>query len=182
MASRRDGVCRRWLEAVLAEYGEVTAGRWRRERDPFANPVGHLLATGLPAILEAALAEGPPAAQALAALEAILRVRSVQELEPSRAVGFVLKLRGAVRAELAGGAAPGPDDTELAALDARVEELVLVAFDMYVALREQIHRARQDELKRSVASILRRWHGQAPPEGGEADVVQLPSRRDDARR
>jgi len=181
VADRRDGVCRRWLDAVLAEYGEATASRWRRERDPFANPVGHLLSTGLPELVEAAIADGAPPPRAVAALESILRVRSVQELPPSQAVSFVLRLRDVVRAELAEGPA-GPDAAELAAFDARVEQLTLLAFDVYVGLREQLFRVRQEELKRSVASVLRRWHGQAPAEGGEGDVVQLPSSRGGARR
>ena len=99
LIERHAAVCDRWLDAVLAEYGELTASRWRRERDPFANPVGAALRAGLPALLDAVIAGGDLGAAA-APLEAIVRIRSVQGLAPSRAVAFVLRLRGAVRAEL----------------------------------------------------------------------------------
>ncbi len=161
LAERQAAVCERWLDAILAEYGEVTAARWRREKDPFANPVGHALTAGLPPLLEAVLRDGEPAGGAVTALEAIVRIRSVQELTPSRAVAFVSLLRGAVREELSAELAGGDHAAALADVDARIERLLLRAFDAYVRLREQVFRLRQDELKRSVASILRRWNDQA---------------------
>ncbi len=53
LIERRSALCARWLDAVLAEYGEVTAARWRKEKDRFANPVGHALSDGLPLLLDA---------------------------------------------------------------------------------------------------------------------------------
>jgi len=172
LVERRVAVCGRWLDAILGEYGEVTASRWRRERDPFANPVGHALATGLPALLDAVAADGEPDVAALAALEAIVRIRSVQELAPSRAVGFVYRLREAVREELSAELAGGAHAAGLSAVDGRIERLALLAFDTYVRLREQVLRLRQEELKRSVASLLRRWHGGEIPEP-DPGVVRL---------
>jgi hypothetical protein len=165
----------RWLDAVLGEYGEETAARWRRNRDPLTNPTGHALTSGLPRLFASVAGDGEPAADALAALEAIVRIRSVQEFTPSRAVGFVYHLRDAVRAELAGELAGGAYAAGLAELDGRIERLALLAFDAYVRCRDQLFRLRQDELKRSVASLLRRWHGGELPVAAEArpDVVQL---------
>ncbi len=172
LIEKQTGVCGLWLDAILGQYGAVTAARWRRERDPFANPVGHALTSGLPALLEAVIGDGEPGAPALVALEAIVRIRSVQDLAPSRAVGFVYLLRDAIREELAGELARGAHDAELAAMDERIERLALRAFDTYVRLREQLYRMRQEELKRSVASLLRRWHGGELPEP-VSDVVEL---------
>jgi hypothetical protein len=169
LAERRSAVCARWLDAVLGEYGEVTASRWRRERDPFANPVGHALATGLPELLDAVAGDAEPAAGAVAALEAIVRIRAVQDMAPSRAVGFVYLLRAAIREELSAELAGGELAAGLPAVDGRIERLALLAFDAYVRLREQVFRVRQEELKRSVASLLRRWNqsswgDEAPPD------------------
>lgn len=172
LAWRQAAVCGRWLDAILAEYGEVTAARWQREQDPFANPVGRALAGGLPPLLEAVARDGEPAAGAVAALEEIVRIRSVQDLAPSRAVGFVSALRDAIRQELSAEIAGGEHAAALAEVDVRIERLLLRAFDTYVRLREQVFRLRQEELKRSVASILRRWHGDSHPEMA-SDVVRL---------
>ncbi len=171
LIDRRAAVCERWLDAVLAEYGELTASRWRREKDPFANPVGHALTTGLPALFEAVTGDGVPAAGAVTALEQIVRIRSVQDMPPSRAVGFFHGLRRAIREELGAELAGGAHAAELSEVEERIERLVSMAFDAYVRLREQMFRLRQEELKRSVASLLRRWHGEVPEP--QPEVVQL---------
>ncbi len=172
---RQPALCERWLDAILRDYGPVTAARWRQERDPFANPVGHALSTGLPEILEAVVAGQGLGERALAALQEIVRVRSVQDFTPSRSVSFVCLLRRAVRDELAAELAGGEHAAELADLDGRVEQLALLAFDVYVGLREELFRIRQEELRRSVASILRRWNGGAVPDAASDDLVRLSS-------
>lgn len=182
LAERQDSLCRRWLDAVLAEYGELTASRWRREKDPFANPVGHVLSTELPVLAASVAREEEPSAQAASALEAIVRIRAVQDMAPSRAVAFPWLLRDAIRAELDAELQGGAHAEELAAVERRIERLALDAFDVYVSLREQVFRLRQEELKRSVSSILRRWHGGGIPEPGAEALAQLSPPRDPAAR
>lgn len=156
LAQRQQALCARWLAAVLADYGVETAAMWQRERDPFANPVRHAYATAAPQLFEVVAGGGELAAVA-GPLREILRIRLVQQFAPSRAVAVVLMLRDAVRselaAELAGGLAP-----ELEEVDRRVERILLLAFDIFVDLRGQIDQLRREELKRSVASLVRRWH------------------------
>jgi hypothetical protein len=182
LVERRATLCERWLDATLAQYGEITAVRWRRERDPFANPVGHALTTGLPEIFAAVVGDGDPAPAAVGALEAILRIRSVQNLTPSRAVGFVYLLREAIRAELEPDLAAGAHAGELAAVEARLERLAFLGFDIYVGFRVQMFRLRQEELKRSVSSLLRRWNAEGvgarePEPAPDPDVVRLAAPR-----
>ncbi len=174
LVDRRTALCGRWLEAILGEYGAQTATKWVQVQDPFANPVGHSLKTGLPELFDAVICDGEPAAGAVTALEGIIRIRSVQGLAPSRAVGFVFLLRDVVRGELVDELAGGAHAAELAAVDRRVEQLAMLAFDTYVRIRDQVFSLRQEELKRSVASLLRRWHGSEHPEP-DSEVVQLPS-------
>lgn len=178
LSEKKDVLCGRWLDAVLAGYGPATASRWLREKDPFRNPVGHTLSTGLPPLLAAVLRDGELPEDAAAALEAIVRIRSVQDLAPSRAVGFVWLLRDVIRSELGAELSGGAHAEELGAVERRIESLGFRAFDTYVRLREQVYRLRQEELKRSVASILRRWHGGEIPEPGAEALAQLSPPRD----
>jgi RsbT co-antagonist protein rsbRD N-terminal domain len=178
LSERNGAICARWLEVVLAGYGEPTATRWRRDKDPFRNPVGHTLETGLPPLLAAVARGGELPEEASAALEGIVRIRSIQDLAPSKAVGFAWLLRDVIRAELAEELAGGAHAEELAAVERRIEWLGLRAFDTYVSLREQVFRLRQEELKRSVASILRQWHGDEIPGPGAEALAQLSPPRD----
>ncbi len=172
LADRGSAVCLRWLDAVLADYGPETAARWRRDRDRFANPIGNALAAGLPELYEAVLGVEGASERAAVALEHIVRIRSVQPLAPSRAIGFVLLLRDAIRQELAAELAGGGEAAELERVDRRIESLALLAVDVYARCREQVFRVRQEELKRSVASILRRWRPEQIPED-DPDLVSL---------
>jgi hypothetical protein len=163
LAERQPALSERWLDAIFADYGEEAAATWRRERDRFANPFGHVLKTELPQLVRAINGDGELAAAA-PALEAIIRIRSVQDLAPSRAVAFVYSLRDVIRAELAAELADAALAAELAGLERRIERLALLAFDVYVRCRDQVFRLRNDELKRSVAALLRRWNGGELPE------------------
>jgi hypothetical protein len=147
LIERQAALLRRWQDGILAEYGEATAARWRRVRDPFANPVGHALAAGLPALFASLLEQAEPS-------------------EAAAAAAFLLPLRDAVREELAPALEGGAHAEDLRAFERRVETMTLAAFDTYVRVREHLFRVRQDELKRSVASLLRRWHGGELPDPG----------------
>jgi hypothetical protein len=147
LPEQRAAISARWLDAVLADYGEQSASKLRKVRDPFANPVGHALAVGLPLLLDYAVEGGELPVEALGD---IVRIRSVQEAQPSRALRFITLLR-----EVTDEPAPN------------LEALLLRAFDLLVGFREQVLRLRQEELKRSVASVLRYWHGP------QTDLVQL---------
>ncbi len=174
LIQRQEPLVRRWQEAILAEYGDATAARWRRLRDPFANPVGHALSQGLPLLFLETTRDGELSASATSALEDILRIRSVQQLTPSRAVGFFAHLPEALRIELAAELATGAYAAEALALQRRIERLQMAAFDIYVQFRDQVSRLRQNELKRSVASLVRRWHGSDADESTpDSDVSAL---------
>jgi hypothetical protein len=149
-------IAQRWLTVALAAYKTNSAAAFRRERDRFANPVGHALRTGTLAAVEALL-EGRTSDEICSHLSDIIKIRAVQELSPSQAIGFVFALKEAIRAEL-GDDAVGPiPSSELAELDRRIDEVALDAFDVYVHYRGQVYEVRINEIKR-----IGRWSPQEP--------------------
>lgn len=146
---RRGEVAERWFEEALAAYPPRTVDVWRRERDRFANPVGHALREGTRAVLDTLLDGGDPVA-VRAGLAEILRIRAVQEMPPSTAVAFVFRLKAAVRAELGGTRLDADARHELAELERGIDEAALAAFDVYVENRERLAELRIDELKRNI--------------------------------
>jgi hypothetical protein len=83
----------------------------------------------------------------------IVKVRAVQQFAPSEAVGFVFRLKEVVRAALGKAVQDSRLASELAAFDAQVDQVALVAFDVFVECREQISQLRINEVKRRVAWI-----------------------------
>jgi hypothetical protein len=174
-------IAERWLADALAAYPAGSAAAFRREKDPFANPVGHALRVGTRAAVEALL-DGREAEEICAHLEEILKMRAVQEFPPSQAISFVFLLKEALRAELA---PEGPDAalcSELAELERRIDRMVLGAFDVYVRHRARVYELRINEVKRNVARLMemgqRRgglpptdegWSQRGPLEGFDAE-------------
>jgi hypothetical protein len=151
LTARRAAVLERWLHAVLDTYPTETARFLTAVADPFGNPVGHTLRTGLARLYDALIA-GLPAAELAAAADGIVRIRAVQEFAPSAAVGFVHALRGILREELA---ADGLAEAERAALEEGVDRMALAAFDVYMQCREKLFEIRLRELRDARALAAR---------------------------
>ncbi|MBN1588556.1 MAG: RsbRD N-terminal domain-containing protein [Pirellulales bacterium] len=139
----------RWLDDVLATYSDEAAAAFGRQKDPFANPVGHCLRIATRGIFEALL-EGGDAETIRPHLHEVMKVRAVQDFSASQAVGFVFQLKRAVRAELREELSGSGAEHELTEFDERIDEIALAAFDMFVECREQVYQIRVDEMKRRV--------------------------------
>jgi hypothetical protein len=171
LLANREAILQRWCDDVLATYGDSAAAAFRRERDPFANPVGHALRVATRAIFEA-LAAGKDEAAIREPLQDIIKIRAVQELTASQAVGFVFLLKEVIRAELADALRQPQLSSELALLERRIDGVALVAFDVFVDCRERLSELRINELKRSVPWIV----GKLSKQGFVSDTLSCGQR------
>ncbi len=153
LQDRKEGIARRWLEGILATYPDDGAMAFKRQRDPFANPVGHALREGTREILEAVL-DGMDAGRIDRSLRDIIRIRAVQEFSPSQAVRFVFHLKEAVRAELGDESGNPRFRADVMAFEEKVDRLALAAFDVFVECRERVCELRVNEAKRKVAWLV----------------------------
>jgi hypothetical protein len=143
-----DALVEQWLAQTIESYPHLTAGFLASERDPFRNPAGHALRSSMSALVEELL--GNWEAERIApALDAIVRLRVVQDFTPSQAVGFVFLLRPILLAT---------NPARPATIEARIDQLALMAFDQYVKCREQIEEVRANEVRRRIRlrPVLRR--------------------------
>ena len=162
-------IVEQWLKAALSVYPDEGSAAFRRQRDPFANPVGHSLRTGTREIVEVLL-DGSDGARIRQHLEKIISIRAVQELSASRAVGFVFDLKDAVRVGLGRQAEDSRLESELARLDGQIDRIALAAFDVFVECRERLCELRVNEAKRQVSWIVSRMNaGGSELEPGQVD-------------
>jgi hypothetical protein len=139
VAEHRGAVLADWLERILGTYPPETARFLRETGDPFGNPVGAALREGLGTVLDGVLGSADDA-RLQSALDRIVRVRAVQGMAPSAAVGFVLELEPILERLLRDSGVEGRD--ELATLHRHVARVVLAAFDVYSGCREQVYEIR----------------------------------------
>jgi hypothetical protein len=171
LAQHRPAILARWREMVFGSYPPEAARFFRSEKDPFHNPVGQSLLRCTEALYDG-VALDEERGRVSEALEALVRLRAVQEFSASEAVGFVFWLKRAVREGLRELGMEGDLWPALVVLDARIDALAAAAFDLYGQCRERIYAIRVDEHRRRAASLLRqieRRREDAPPAAGDGD-------------
>ena len=141
-----------WFARTIESYPGETLRFLASEKDRFRNPVGFTLRENLAALVQEILGEMDPA-RVNSALQAIIRMRAVQNLTAAQGVEFVFLLR-----PLAAAAAHGLDT---ALINARIDQLALIAFQEYVRCREQLSEIRLGESRRAMAvpTALQRARG-----------------------
>jgi hypothetical protein len=150
LAGKKKDILALWIERTLDSY--TSPSFFKKATDPFANPVGSNIATGLTHLFEA-LQEGKGLESYTKPLDQVVRIRAVQEFTPGQAVAPILELKWVIKqvfsADKGTQALLGGLDT----LDCEIDRMALAAFDVYSECREQLYRNRVAELK-SGRSIL----------------------------
>lgn len=154
LRAKKPSIRQKWLKQTLAAYPPDASLFYSREKNQFANPVGQTHAKGIEAILDA-LFEENSSAPLIAHLDDIIRIRSVQEMTPSKAVSFIFLLKEIVAEETKKERGDLEVAKQLDSFFARIDETALAAFDMYVKYREKVYQLRVNEIKRSVSRIIR---------------------------
>jgi hypothetical protein len=155
LAERKQAIIREWLARTLRSYPDLVSRFLSSEEDPFRNPVGHTLKHSFGPLLDAIL-HGVDAARVTGALEAVIRLRAVQDFRPGQAVGFLFLVKSILREHLVREIPGEPAGDALALLDRRVDELALLAFDLFMQCRERLYEIRLREARRRIGILLKR--------------------------
>ena len=132
-------IVEKWIGQIIESHAEASAALRAAAPDPFRNPVGHTIRRSLAKLWEQLQGDMDPDAID-SALDAVIRIRAVQDMPLSEAVGFPIQLRSILREEPAG--------FDLVLLEKRIDELALAASNKYMKCREQVLAARLHEKER----------------------------------
>ena len=130
-------ILKRWFNLILETYPADTATLMRKDKDQFTNPVGSTLSREIE-ILFRELCEGSQDEKCQASLDSILKIRSVQDFSPSKAVEFIFLLKRAIGETLKNEMCKGSVMDEWLEFQSRIDDLALQAFDIYMDCREKI--------------------------------------------
>jgi hypothetical protein len=154
LAAKKGAILDAWLARTLQSYPEHTSRFLSRETDPFRNPVGRTLAEAFSALFDR-LVEGADGATLSRVMDPILRIRAVQDFSAGQAVAFVFLLKTVVREALKHEIQDDPGGDSLAVVEARIDEMALLAFDLFMQCREQLYRVKANEAKRRLFVLER---------------------------
>lgn len=164
LKERRAEIVDRWVGATLRTYPSDAMAFYEREKDPFANPVGASVRTGLGPLFDALLSDAPSSEYG-GLLDGIIRVRCVQGFPPSWAVSFVFLLKGVIREVVSDRPADAASLSALMAFESRIDRMAASAFDVCSAHLRRIADIRVQEMKNSVATLMRMSALGAPADG-----------------
>ena len=148
-------ITNKWFEATIQTYAPDTAQFYKGRKDQFANPVGDITAKGLVFLLDQLLGDFDPDA-VRTHLDPIVRIRAVQDFTPSRATGFILSLKIVLRNCLAGELRDADTLMELLAFESRIDQLCLLAFDIYMACKEKLYQISANDMRSQALKAFKR--------------------------
>ncbi len=146
LKERKAVIVKRWFECAIQAYPPDTADFIKGRTDPFANPVGSTTFKGIEGLFEQLLGD-MNRDHLRSLLDPVIRIRAVQAFTPSQATAFVLSLKTVLRDNLGKHLRDPEMADDLSALEARIDTLCLMAFDIYQECRETIYRIQANEIK-----------------------------------
>ena len=130
-------ILERWFHLILETYPANTAAMMRKDKNQFTNPVGSTLSREIEVLFKN-LCEGSQDEKCQASLDSILKIRSVQDFSPSKAVRFIFLLKRAIGEILKNEICKESVMDEWLKFQSKIDDLALQAFDIYMNCREKI--------------------------------------------
>jgi hypothetical protein len=155
LIEKKSAVVGRWLEAMLTTYPTDTQRFLREQKNHFSNPVGSTFSKEL-ASLYTAFLSGCDSSSLAAILDPIVRIRAIQDFSPGQAIGFIFLLKDVIRNTFEKEILEFGLHSELLCLESRIDDLALLAFDVYMNCRERLYEIRSREAKNHVSGLLKK--------------------------
>lgn len=145
--ARKSDIIEKWFDVVAQSYSGDTAHFLKKQKDPFANPVGSNIFSGLKSLMDC-LIKGYDDKVIKNVLDPIIRIRAVQTIfSPSNAISFIFDLKKILRDVLKKELKDDEIKDGLLSFETRIDDLGLIAFDLFMECREKIYELKANHEK-----------------------------------
>ncbi|MFA6053799.1 MAG: RsbRD N-terminal domain-containing protein [Thermodesulfovibrionales bacterium] len=155
LAKRKSAIRKKWFDAVIDDYPTDSSDFLRKQKDRFLNPVGQTLLENINGLLDEIILNAD-SEKVYPYLNDIIKIKAVQDFSPSKAVSFIYLLKRVIREELESDIEKNKLTEELKSFETQLDNLVLLAFDVYMKCRERIFDLRVNEIKTLTFRLLKR--------------------------
>ena len=158
LSGRRKDILKKWQKEIFQLYPADSIRFLTSEINQFANPVGHSIREHTENLLNELLTEGDISQAKIGPmLDEMLRIRAIQDFKPSEALKYLYFLKNIIAQELNEESEPYNNlYPELISLFSRIDELTLIALDIYSKCREKLFEIKVETAKNQVSGLLRR--------------------------
>jgi hypothetical protein len=171
LKEKRSDIVKRWTDLILDTYPAESALFFRNQKNRFSNPVGHIITQGAEDLFEEIL-QGIDSDRCSTFLDNVIRVRAIQDFTPSQAVSFIFLLKKVLRDKFETEIQEHSLAEELLVIESRIDDLALLAFDIFMKCREKIYEIKAMELNNQTYSLLKKAKLIVDLEEQETDPVK----------
>jgi len=154
LEEKKSSIVKIWVQRTIDSYAPDAAMFFKNQMNDFLNPVGGTIRSSLESLYDTILFK-KDAESIKSTLEPLIKIRAVQNFSASQAVAFLFFLKKIIREELK-KEMKKIDPTSLAAVDASIDAMVLIGFDIYVQCREKIYDLKTNEERSKIYKAFAR--------------------------
>jgi hypothetical protein len=171
LKEKKSVILERWFASILETYPTDTRRFLQKKKNRFANPVAHEISRGIEEIFDNIL-KGANSEDVSPFLDKIIRIRAVQDLSPSQALGFIFDLKKLIREELAENMGESHISEDFWELERKIDAFGLMSLDIYTKCREKLYELRVKEVKNRVGRLIERANKMCgiPEKEGDPEV------------
>jgi len=155
LEQRKTTIIKDWFALAVETYPPDTASFLKRQRDPFANPVGRTVSRGLEALFNELLKE-MDYETITSFLDPIIRIRAIQNFSPAQAISFIFLLKKVIRENTKKEVPREQLFNELLLFESKIDQLVMIAFNLYMQCKEKIYDLKANEMRNSTYKAFKR--------------------------
>jgi hypothetical protein len=139
-------ILKKWFDLILDTYPSDTSDFLKRQNIKSANPVSQIIYEGIEGLYDG-LINDIHTDNVRAHIDSIVRVRAIQDFTASGALNFIFLLKKLIRTELERDIREHNLFEEMLAIEADIDGLVSIAFDIYMACREKLYELKANEMR-----------------------------------
>lgn len=150
LEKKKTAIIKKWFEKVVETYPSDTSSFLKKQKDPFANPVGSTTKQSLESLFDELIKDNPDEQSIRSAIDPVIRIRAVQTMfSPSQAVSFPYILKNLIRDFFKSELNNNDFLKSLLEFELRIDRANLIAFDVFVQCRESVWglKANQEKTK-----------------------------------
>ncbi len=149
LINKKSSILNSWIELIIESYPSESVKFLRSHKDRFSNPIGYTVSVNAEKIFDE-LIKDKNTDKIKESLNDIIKMRAVQDFSPSQAAGIVLSLKKVLRKELESEVNKASLFKELLNVESGIDDIALLAFDLYMEAREKLFQIRINEIKASL--------------------------------
>ena len=149
LKNKKSSIVNDWVDLIVETYPSESFKFLRSQKNRFGNPVGYTISANAEKIFDE-LINDKNKDRIKEYLNEIIKIRAVQDFLPSQAVGIMLLLKKIVRKELEDELKDASSFKELMNVESGIDDIALIAFDLYMEAREKLFQIRINDIKASL--------------------------------